>query len=164
MYKQREQQRERENQAPNWAGSLMLGSIPGPWDHDLSQRQMFNWLSHLISPKNKFLRMFLNDYLVWEITDESLRNHVFFKDSFIYLRERESLWACGVEGGGWRERENLMQTHHSSLSVEPDRRLDLLTLRSQRELKPRTGCLTDCATQACPHFFFTLEVNLVFLK
>jgi len=29
-------QRERERQAPRWAGSPTWGSIPGPWDHDLS--------------------------------------------------------------------------------------------------------------------------------
>ena len=29
-------------QAPCSAGSHTWGLIPGPWDHDLSQRQMFN--------------------------------------------------------------------------------------------------------------------------
>ena len=38
--------REREKQVPCWARSLMWGSIPGPWDHDQSWRQMLNWLSH----------------------------------------------------------------------------------------------------------------------
>ena len=37
--------RQREKQTPQWAGSLMR-SIPGPWDHDLSRRQMLNQLSH----------------------------------------------------------------------------------------------------------------------
>ena len=37
---QGEQQREKENQAPLGAGSLMRGSTPGLWDHDLSQRQV----------------------------------------------------------------------------------------------------------------------------
>ena len=32
------------------AGSLMWGSIPGPWDHDLSWRWTFNWLSHPGTP------------------------------------------------------------------------------------------------------------------
>ena len=36
----------REKQAPPWAVSPMWGSILRPWDHDLSWRQMFNWLSH----------------------------------------------------------------------------------------------------------------------
>ena len=28
------------------SGEPVWGSIPGPWDHDLSQRQKLNWLSH----------------------------------------------------------------------------------------------------------------------
>ena len=39
-------QREREKQTPLRAGSLTWGSILGPWDHDLSRRQMLNRLSH----------------------------------------------------------------------------------------------------------------------
>ena len=31
-----EQQRELEKRAPHRAGSPLQGSIPGPWDHDLS--------------------------------------------------------------------------------------------------------------------------------
>ena len=41
-----QKEREREKQTPRWAGSPMQGLIPGPWDHDLSQRQMLNRLSH----------------------------------------------------------------------------------------------------------------------
>ena len=42
---------QREKQAPRKAGS------PGSWDHDLSQRQMLNSLSHSGAPIfNKFLR------------------------------------------------------------------------------------------------------------
>ncbi|XP_073740989.1 promotilin isoform X1 [Callorhinus ursinus] len=33
---------EREKQASRRAGSLMRGSIPGPWDHDLGRRQTLN--------------------------------------------------------------------------------------------------------------------------
>ena len=40
-------EREMEKQAPCWAGSPRRGSIPGPWDHDPSQRQSPNWLSQL---------------------------------------------------------------------------------------------------------------------
>ena len=44
-------QREREKQAPCRARSpMMWGSIPGPWDHDLSQRQMLNQLNHPGAP------------------------------------------------------------------------------------------------------------------
>ena len=41
---------QREKQTPCGAGSLMQGSIPGPWDRDLSLRQMFNRLSHPGTP------------------------------------------------------------------------------------------------------------------
>ena len=43
-------QREREKQTLCWAGSPILGWIPGPRDHDLSYRQMLNWLSHPGAP------------------------------------------------------------------------------------------------------------------
>jgi len=38
----RERQWEREKQVPHGAGSPMWGSVSGPWDHDLSQRQTLN--------------------------------------------------------------------------------------------------------------------------
>ena len=47
---------------------------------------------------------------------------------------------------GWKERETEPQADFL-LSMEPKRVLDLMTLRSWPELKPRVGCLTDCATQ-----------------
>ena len=37
---ERQRHRQRESRLP--AGSLMQDSIPGPRDHDLSQRQMLN--------------------------------------------------------------------------------------------------------------------------
>ena len=49
-HKQGEWQRQREKQAPCWAGNPMWGLIPGPWDHNLSLRQMLNWLSHPGAP------------------------------------------------------------------------------------------------------------------
>ena len=39
-------QREREKQTWCWAESTMQGSIPGHWNHVLSQRQTFNLLCH----------------------------------------------------------------------------------------------------------------------
>ena len=45
-----EQQREKEKQTPHWAKSL----IPGPWDHDLSRRQLLNQLSHPGAPIGVF--------------------------------------------------------------------------------------------------------------
>ena len=41
-----EEQREREKQIPHWAVSQIWGSVPRPRDHDLSRRQVLNWLSH----------------------------------------------------------------------------------------------------------------------
>lgn len=37
-HKQGEGQKEREKQTPDWAGSLIWGSIPGPLDHHPSLR------------------------------------------------------------------------------------------------------------------------------
>ena len=59
----------------------------------------------------------------------------FFKDLSILERE----WA------GDRESQA-----DSTLSTEPNVRLDPKTLRSGLELKPRLGCLTSCASQATP--------------
>ena len=39
---------QREKQTPCWTGSPIQNSIPGPWDHNLSQRQMLNWLSQWV--------------------------------------------------------------------------------------------------------------------
>ena len=43
-------QRGREKQTPHWAGSLTRGSTPRLQDHDLSQMQTLNWLSHPGTP------------------------------------------------------------------------------------------------------------------
>ena len=43
-------ERKKEMQTPHWAGSQMWGSVPGCWDHDLSQRQTLNWLSYPGTP------------------------------------------------------------------------------------------------------------------
>ena len=42
--------RGKEKHTPCWAGSSMLGFIPGPWVHDVSGRQTFNPLSHPGTP------------------------------------------------------------------------------------------------------------------
>ena len=44
------QQRERQKQAPPWAGNRMQCSISEPWDLDLSCRQMLIQLSHSGAP------------------------------------------------------------------------------------------------------------------
>ena len=49
---------QRKKQTPRWAGSQMWGSIPGPWDYDLSWRQLLNWLSHPGIPIPVFLILF----------------------------------------------------------------------------------------------------------
>ena len=48
----------KEKQAPHWAGSPMRGLIPGPRNHDLSQRQMPNQMSYRDVPGGKPLLMF----------------------------------------------------------------------------------------------------------
>ena len=63
-------------------------------------------------------------------------NIQFFQDLFIYLRERER--------EGRRGRKPQVD---SVLNVESDAGLDLKTLRSQPEPKPRVQCLTYCTTQ-----------------
>ena len=59
----RGREREREKQSPCSAGSLMWGSIPGPWDHDLNRRQMLNPLSHVDTPTT--LNSLKNDLPPW---------------------------------------------------------------------------------------------------
>ena len=50
----------REKQAPYRAGSPMWGSIPGPWDPDLSQRQSPGHLSHPGGPVVSILKWKFN--------------------------------------------------------------------------------------------------------
>ena len=49
------EERQREKQTPRWAGSPMQDSIPGPRDHDLSQSQTVNLLSHTGTPIPHFI-------------------------------------------------------------------------------------------------------------
>ena len=51
-------EREREKQAPCWAGSPMRGSIPGPWDHDLNWRKTLNWQNHPAAAPWSLLKYF----------------------------------------------------------------------------------------------------------
>jgi len=66
----------------------------------------------------------------------------FFKDLFIYFKEREN--KCGEEELKEKERETQAYT---TLSVEPHIGLDLTILRSGPELKPRVGCSANGVTQ-----------------
>ena len=47
-----ERERETDPPYPPWAKSPIGDLILGPWNHDLSQRQTFNWLSHPSASKN----------------------------------------------------------------------------------------------------------------
>ena len=72
---------------------------------------------------------------------------IFFKIRFIYLRERARGRARG--GGGEnrvRGRENI--SRDSPLSTEPHTGLELMTLRSWLDPKPRVRHSTDWVTQA----------------
>ena len=80
----------------------MQGLIPGPQDHDLSQRQTLNQLSHAGTPL------------------------------FIYFREREKAWAGGTEGDGESQADCVLSAEpNSGLSLttprswpEPKQELD----------------------------------------
>ena len=43
--REREHKQEWQAEGEGKAGSLTWDSIPGPWDHDLSQKQLLNWQS-----------------------------------------------------------------------------------------------------------------------
>ena len=73
----RAQALERERQTVYPAGSLMRGSIPGPWDHDPSQWQPPNRLSHV-----GILEMFIIlivGIILWVYTYDKIHHPVFFK-------------------------------------------------------------------------------------
>ena len=54
------------------------------------------------------------------------------------------------EGGEGEEEKERWSQADSVLSAEPDVGLDLVTLRSPPELKPRVRHLTNCTTQVPP--------------
>ena len=68
----------------------------------------------------------------------------FFK-RLIYFIKRERARAGGAEGEEERAIPSKLQ-----LSTEPDVGLNLTTMRSQPEPKPRVPPLTDCTIQAPP--------------
>ena len=77
---------------------------------------------------------------------------LFFKIClFIWERVRARAHARESEEEGQRERESQAD---SMLSVKPSAGLNLMTLRSQPELKPRLGRLTDWTVQVPPVLFF----------
>ena len=126
MHKQAEC-RERDRQASHWSESLTCGSIPGPWDHDLSQRQMLNWLSHPGTPSIFFF---------------------FFHDAFI-LKEREHL-------SGGRSKRGRESSSRCPVKCRVPSGSDPRTLRSWPERKSRARHSIDWATQAPLYFFFKI--------
>ena len=70
-----------EKQASHWAGSPTQGSILGPWDHEVSQRQILSQLSHPGAPgdfnlKDKYLHGFAKDPSDKYLLSGILTNHM----------------------------------------------------------------------------------------
>ena len=108
-------ERECEKQTPHWAGSPRRGSIPGPWDHDMS------WNKDSKSWGAWWHSCWVSDSRFW------LRSWFFFFKDFIYLFDRETASERGnTSRGSGRGRSRL-------LAEEPDVGLDLRTLGSRPE-------------------------------
>ena len=60
-----DRQRKREKQIPSGAGSPMWGSIPGPRNRDLNQRQTLNQLSHPGTPRRMYFLKLITPYFLW---------------------------------------------------------------------------------------------------
>ena len=86
----------------NWGRSLTPGSISEPWDHDLSQRQMLNWLSHLGAP---FSEPFENKLHPWCLTTPKYLS-VYFSTSrtFCYFNYHITLHV---------RKSALLENHHT---------------------------------------------------
>ena len=94
------EEEQREKQIPRWAKSPVQGSIPGPWDHDLTWRQMLNWLSHPGTHKIVILRvLFL--LLMWMIQSNSV-NHTYPKSSSLILPGLIIQWNQDVPLWCWK--------------------------------------------------------------
>ena len=70
-----------------WAGSLMWRLIPGPWDHDLGQRQMLNRLSHPDAPHSYFLNLF-KKILAHQTSLNTFRDFIVYsiRKQIVYLK------------------------------------------------------------------------------
>ena len=99
------------SRAGTWTGGL----IPGPWDHDLSQRQMVNWLSYQGAPHLLYFKHFINKNI----------NFLFSKILLIWerVREQERGWKRPQAGGRAEGEADL------PLSREPKTGLNPRTLR-----------------------------------
>ena len=89
----------------------------------------------------------LSTVILQFLLDPVISNFFFLKIYLFILEREESEEGMGRGKGGGKE--YLTDSH---LSRDLGVRLDLMTLRSLPELKPRVGCLTDQATQL-PHSF-----------
>ena len=93
-YKLGERQKEKEKQAPHWAGSLTQGSIPGPGDDDdLIPRQTLNQLRHPGTPIILFLKRQILGCLGWAF------DSWFWLSSWSQGHEIEPcIWLCAGHG------------------------------------------------------------------
>ena len=73
----------RNKQTPHWPWSLTWGSNPGPWDHDLTWSQIFNWLSHPGVPHMRVLGFVMIPSFVPETCSELFyTNHICYSFFF----------------------------------------------------------------------------------
>ena len=92
----------REKQTPQWAGSLMQGSIPGLQDHGLSQRQMLNQLSHPgTSLITSFMALFGSKKLISQVFHQKklLRTYICAR----HHAKLDLQWQGSLQGHGLHE-------------------------------------------------------------
>ena len=85
----------------------------------------------------------------------SILQPIFFKDLFICCREREK--SVPIRGKAEAEGERI--SSRLPLSMEPNTGLDLMTLRSWPELKPRVERWTSWAPQVRPPAAYCFKIN-----
>ena len=109
-HKQGEQRTEGKGEAGS-AGSLIWGSIPRLWDHDLSQRQTLNWLSHPGTPNVFSLKCNFICSLIGLI--------VYFKVKSLYLFKKNQIPDLPL----------IMENNVNNVREEEENRsLDLITI------------------------------------
>ena len=106
-----EWQRQREKQTPRWAGSLTRGSIPGPWDQDLSRRQtLYDWATQapqalgfptLKPGLNSYIYIYFLNFPNLKLDNGTLANNLnprhldsvclFILRIYLFILERESV-------------------------------------------------------------------------
>ena len=79
-------------------GSLMRGSIPGPWDHVLSWRQKLNWLSHPGTPSMNIFKEKLSRWF-WYIAET--KNHTMsYQLLDLFIGAKKKICSLGVKTQG----------------------------------------------------------------